>query len=279
MYSFCQPKSGHLFMLKSLFGNRNVERILLFLLVNEKCYGAQIQSLLRVPLTPIQKALQRLEKEGVVRSRYEGKTRIYQLNSSYPLRFELENLLKKAYTLLPSQEKKTYCFIHKPRLSAEEEGKRERNKKSDLLEFWDRLGKVERLSFSTKSRQGEESTTKTGKAEVLVSAPSSSHLIFQEKGYWFLDQLPETAFTNAFRWTLDLKTALITLEHLRYGPAHPVFLFHLAPTRPSLLESVDAHLCAEDTYLGSLTWSPQSIEFHWRIIGPRKNDELTYYYN
>lgn len=93
-------------MLKSLFGNRNVERILLFLLVNEKCYGTQIQTLLRVPLTPVQKALARLEKEGVVSSRFEGKTRIYRFNPTFPLRFELETLLKKAYTLLPSQEKK-----------------------------------------------------------------------------------------------------------------------------------------------------------------------------
>ncbi len=265
-------------MLKSLFGNRNVERILLFLLVNEKCYGAQIQSLLRVPLTPVQKALSRLEKEGVISSRYEGKTRIYQFNPAYPLRPELETLLKKAYTLLPSQEKKAYCFLHKPKLSAQEEGKRERNHKNELLEFWERLSKVQRLSFSAKSRQADETTLKTGKAEVAVSAPSPTVLVFQEKGYWFLDQLPETAFSNSFRWTLDLKTSFITLEHLRYGPSNPVFLFHLAPTHPQLLESVDAHLCADDTYLGSLSWNQKSIEFQWRILGPRKNDELTYHY-
>ncbi len=265
-------------MLKSLFGNRNVERILLFLLVNEKCYGAQIQNLLRVPLTPVQKALSRLEKEGVVSSRYEGKTRVYQFNPSYSLRFELESLLKKAYTLLPSKEKKGYCFLHKPRLTAQEEGQRERNYKSELLAFWEKLEKVQRLSFSTKSRQGEETATKTGRAEVVVSAPASHTLVFQEKGYWFLDQLPETAFSNSFRWTLDLKASLITIEHLRYGPSNPVFLFHLAPTQPGLLESVDAHLCADDTYLGSLMWDPQSIEFQWRIIGPRKNDELVYHY-
>lgn len=94
-------------MLKSLFGNRNVERILLFLFVNERCYGTQLQTLLRVPLTPIQKALLRLEKEGILQSDYEGKTRIYRFHPSCPLRWELEALLKKAYTLLPPQEKKS----------------------------------------------------------------------------------------------------------------------------------------------------------------------------
>lgn len=60
-------------MLASLFGNRNLERILLFLFVNETCYGNQLQSLLHVPLTPIQRALERLERGGVVQSYYQGR--------------------------------------------------------------------------------------------------------------------------------------------------------------------------------------------------------------
>jgi len=55
-------------------------------------------------------------------------------------------------------------------------------------------------------------------------------------------------------------------------------LLHLAVTKPSFLESVDSNLCAEDTYLGNIFWNEDEIRFHWRIIGPRKNDELIYYY-
>lgn len=262
-------------MLVGLFGNRNVERILLFLFVNQKCYGAQIQSLLTVPLTPVQKALLRLEKEGILHSSYEGKTRVYQFSPSYPLRSELETLLKKAYTLLPPQEKKLYCFIHKPRLRVQEERDRERTHKDALLAFWERLTKARKLSFSAKSGQP---SMKIGKADVTIHHESPSILIFQEKGYWFLDQLPDTAFSNSFRWTLDLNTSLITLEHLRYGNTHPVFLFHFAVTHPYMLESVDAHLCAEDTYLGNIVWNRKNIDFHWRIIGPHKNDQLVYRY-
>lgn len=266
-------------MLKGLFSNQNIERALLFLFVNERCYGTQIQTLLQVPLTPVQKALLHLEREGVVSSHYEGKTRIYQLSTSYPLRLELEMLLKKAYTLLSPQEKKRYCFIHKPRLSLAEEQDRNRDRHQELLAFWDKLGAIETLSFSVKSRQGETQSVKIGKAEVEVSKPSSTVIVFQEKGNWFLDQEPGTAFSNSFRWTLDLSASLISLEHLRYGTSRPVFLFHLTPTRPHTLESVDAHLCAEDTYLGSIAWSKKSIDFHWRIIGPHKNNQLTYCYS
>ncbi len=265
-------------MLKALFGNQNVGRIFLFLFVNERCYASQIQSLLRIPLTPIQKALIRLEKEGVIYSQLEGKTRIYQFNPSYPLRWELEGLLKKTYTLLPSQEKKGYCFIHKPRLRVQEERDSERSQKNMLLQFWEQLGKVQHLTVSAKSKEVHEQSTKMGKAEVAIAASSGCSLVFQEKGHWLLDEHPSSAFSNSFRWTLDLNSSLITLEHLRYGPTHPVFLFHFTPFGPHMLESVDAHLCNQDTYLGNIGWDRKRIEFRWRIIGPNKNTELTYYY-
>ncbi|HSX26754.1 MAG TPA: DUF6314 family protein [Chlamydiales bacterium] len=261
-------------MLASLFGNPNLERILLFLFVNERCYGTQIQSLLQVPLTPIQKALGRLEKGGIVISRYEGKIRIYELNPAYPFRHELEALLKKAYSLLPVQEKKRYCFIHKPHLKLNDEYLRDRNRKEELLTFWEKLPRIRQLSFFAKSQQA----IRTGKAEVTITQPSKREILFHEKGLWLRNDLPDTSFHNVFRWTLDLNTGLISLEHLRYGPERPVFLFHLAPAKPGTLESVDSHLCAEDTYLGNIILQPSGFNFHWRIIGPHKNDELIYRY-
>jgi hypothetical protein len=257
-------------MLHTIFGNRNAERILLFLFVNEKCYATQIQTLLQVPLTPIQNALQRLEKGGLTISHFEGKARIYQFNPAYPLLPELEILLKKAYMLLPVQEKKQYCFIHKPKLSLKNERIRERNIRRELDTFWQRLEKTNHLEFTAKTELG----LKTGRADVAVTSSSSS-LIFEERGVW----IPGSAFSNCFRWTLDAQQGLISLEHMRYGPDRPVFLFQLAPTRAGVLESVDSHLCASDTYLGNIIWNQRTIDFHWRIIGPRKNDELIYRYS
>ncbi len=265
-------------MIKTLFGNQNIERVLFFLFVNERCYGTQLQSLLEIPLTPIQKALIRLEKNGVLKSHYEGKSRIYQFNPSFPLRWELEALLKKAYTLLPPSEKKQYCFIHKKKIRASEEWQRDRSRKKELSSLWERLLKVEHLSLTAKSRQGEEKLVKTGKAKISTSLIDSSILTFRESGHWFADQHPDTSFTNTFRWTLDKRAGLITLEHLRHGAKRPVFLFHLTPVQPSKFESVDAHLFGEDTYLGNITCYPDELVFHWRIIGPEKNDELIYHY-
>jgi hypothetical protein len=30
--------------------------------------------------------------------------------------------------------------------------------------------------------------------------------------------------------------------------------------------------------LGNMIWNAHALHFHWRIIGPRKNDELIYHY-
>lgn len=261
-------------MLTPLFGNPNIERILLFLFVNEKCYGNQLKTLLRVPLTPIQKGLERLEKGGVIQSHFEGKMRIYQFHPSYPLKVELEILLKKAYTLLPAQEKKRYCFIHK---STKKEN--DHNTQNELLVFWKKLGEIKHLRFTTKSKKGEEKIMQTGVAEVIITTPTPHVYMYQEKGFWMHNGLPTSGFSNQFRWTLNTEQGLISLEHLRYGFNHPVFLFHLRITKPYMLESVDAHLCGGDTYLGNMSWNQKAIHLHQRVIGQNKNDELLYQYH
>lgn len=258
-------------MIQTIFGNQNIERILFFLFVNEKCYGVQLQNLLKVPLTPIQNALKRLEKRGVLKSSYEGKVRMYRFDPLYPLRWELEAFLKKAYLLLSSEEKRKYCFIHKKDVRPIQEKHREKY----LLQFWERLLKVKNLSLQVKTCQAGE---KVGKAKVEISLTTPSVLLFEERGHWYKNQKADTGFRNTFRWSLDSKSSLITLDHLRYGVKYPVFLFHLTAVSSLRLESVGAHLCKEDTYLGNITWNSDQILFHWRVIGPKKNDELTYCY-
>lgn len=261
-------------MIKGVFGNQNIERILLFLLVNEKCYGTQLQTLLKAPLTPIQNALMRLEKEGVLKSHYEGKIRFFCFNDLHPLKKELEQLLKKAYALLPSDEKRKYTFVRK-----EGQALTEREHRQELQAFWGRLAQVKKLSVSAKVKQEEESSIQMGKAEVQVIASSPSVFLFKERGYWLADHFPGTEFSNAFRWTLDVSKILISVEHLRYGSERPVHLLQLTPSFQGCLESIDPHLCIEDHYMGNIAWSAKEICFHWRVIGPKKNDELIYRYS
>ena len=264
-------------MLDVLCGNKNVQKILLFLFVNGKCYGTQLHHLLKSSLTPIQKALLRLEKGGIILSNYEGKTRLYQFNPAYPLLTELEQLLKKAYTLLPPPEKKLYSFIEREKYSS-----RTNPEKTDhvLHKFWKRLSRVKQLTFHAKTKsRDEDGWNGKGKGEVTITKEGENVLIFNEKGSWMGKEGKETSFSNIFRWTLDPQVGMISLEHLRRGVDNPVFLFHLQPSSLHSLASIDSHLCAEDTYLGQILCAPNCLSLKWRVIGPKKNEELHYYYS
>ncbi|MCI0382116.1 MAG: ArsR family transcriptional regulator [Chlamydiae bacterium] len=95
-------------MLELLFGGKNIEKVLFFLLLNQRCYGRQLSRLFQQALFPFQKALDRLESGGIVVSFLEGKTRIYQFNPRYPFLQELKAFLAKAYKFLPQEIKDQY---------------------------------------------------------------------------------------------------------------------------------------------------------------------------
>lgn len=254
-------------MLQGIFGNQDASKILLSLFVNETCDEKQFQELTTL------KELQRLEQEGIITSYDKNNRKHYKLSSTYPLKHELEDLLKKAYTLLPCSEKKAYYCTKSFKNS------KDRSKKEELLLFWGNLKKINHLFFLASSKRNGALSSQAGEAQVEMIPLNPHTLVSQEKGSWIQNQVPGIAFNNSFRWTLDLGEERIGLEHLRYGSDHPVFLFYLAPSSPFTLEAANEHVCAADIYLGKIEWSDELIEFHWRIVGPLKNDQLTYQYS
>lgn len=95
-------------MLELLFGNSIIEEVLFFLLANERCYASQLRRLFQTPIYSFQLALDRLENGGVVVSRREGRTRVYQFNPRYPFLKELKAFLEKAYQFLPEEIRQRY---------------------------------------------------------------------------------------------------------------------------------------------------------------------------
>ena len=218
-------------MLKSLFGCKSVERILFYLLVNEKCYAHQLHRMLHIPLTPIQKALARLEEGKIINSTYEGKTRIYQFNSDYPLLNELEMLLKKAFQQLPPHEKK--CYYYQGNASGD------RKQQHELLDsIWNHLKNATNVTLVAKSRSKQmERWNRKGNGKVSVKQDGQT-IVFNEQGSWRGEQEYAHNYTNSFRWHWNTFEGILSLEHLRFGENNPVFLFHLVPTKVNLLESL-----------------------------------------
>ncbi len=258
--------------MKSLFGCKSVERILFYLLVNEKCYAHQLHRMLHIPLTPIQKALARLEEGKIINSTYEGKTRIYQFNLDYPLLNELEMLLKKAFQQLPPHEKKCYYYLRQVRSG-------DRKQQHELLHsIWNHLKNASNVTLVAKSRSKQvDGWNRKGSGKVSVKQDGQT-IVFNEQGSWRGEQGYAHNYTNSFRWHWNRFEGILSLEHLRLGENNPVFLFHLAPTKVNLLESVNSHLCGEDTYFGWLQYSDLFLQLNIRTIGAKKNEEIEYVY-
>ncbi len=95
-------------MLEFLFGNPVIEKVLFYLIVNQKCYPSKLRENFQIPLYSIQRALARLERGGIVVSHREGKTLIYQLNPRYPFLKELKAFLERAYSSFPEEIRQKY---------------------------------------------------------------------------------------------------------------------------------------------------------------------------
>lgn len=265
-------------MLDLLLSNKSQTRILFFLLVNSKCYASQLSQRLQIPLTPIQHSLRKLEHGGYLVSYLEGKNRYFEFNTSHILNNELIALLNKAYTHLPPEEKNLY---YNPQFQfSRSSSKKNISGKSETLKlFWEKLITIQTLSFSAKSKSPSITAWNgLGKGHVDIKLPDNHILIYQERGSWISQREKTVEFTNTFRWTLNEQAGRISLEHLRFGPQNAVYLFDLSPVDKYVLESVDAHVCNEDTYFGRARYDGHFIQLHWRVIGPQKNEEIDYLY-
>src|SRR5438477_7961008 len=89
-------------MLAGLLGSVNKERVLVYLAARGKGYSRAIARFFRIPLSPIQVAMDKLEAAGVLVSRSVGNTREYEFNPRYPARAELQQLIQRALSLYPT---------------------------------------------------------------------------------------------------------------------------------------------------------------------------------
>ena len=98
-------------MFKYLFCSKYAESILYYLLINDSCYASSLSAIFGASLSVMQNTLKGLEKNGIIASSIQGKTRVYQFNPRYPLLKEFTVLLQKAYTFLPIPLKEKYYEI------------------------------------------------------------------------------------------------------------------------------------------------------------------------
>ena len=92
-------------MLEILFGSKNAERVLQYLISKDSGYIREISQFYDVSPSVIKKQLDKFELANIIVGKNLANTRIYELNKRYPLYEELSILLKKARSTYPDEER------------------------------------------------------------------------------------------------------------------------------------------------------------------------------
>lgn len=88
-------------MLEAVLGSTNAERVLLFIYARDQGYATEIAQLYETDLSPIQKQLARMERDGLLVNKRVGRTRVYAFNPRYAFLKEVKQLLARALELAP----------------------------------------------------------------------------------------------------------------------------------------------------------------------------------
>ena len=95
-------------MFEQLFNSRLVEKVLFYMISNDKCFANELRQAFEIPIFGIQRSLIRLENQGILVSTIEGRNRLYHWNPRYPFLPEFKSFISKAYSSLPDTIKKKY---------------------------------------------------------------------------------------------------------------------------------------------------------------------------
>ena len=92
-------------MLEVLFGSKNAERVLQYLLAKDSGYIREISQFYEVSPSVIKKQIDKFETANILVGRNLANVRIYKLNKRYTFYEELTELLKKARSAYSDEER------------------------------------------------------------------------------------------------------------------------------------------------------------------------------
>src|ERR1700690_1812126 len=92
-------------MLEPLLGSKGAENVLIFIVARDDGYAREISQFFGMYISTVQNQLDKLELGGILVSHTKGRTRIYTLKPRYPFLQELNQLLIKALSFYPENER------------------------------------------------------------------------------------------------------------------------------------------------------------------------------
>ena len=92
-------------MLTPLLGSKGSEKVLIFIATRGEGYARAISQFFDMDISTIQNQLDKFELGGILVSTTKGRTRLYTFNPRYSFLKELKQLLDKALSFYPEDER------------------------------------------------------------------------------------------------------------------------------------------------------------------------------
>jgi predicted transcriptional regulator len=92
-------------MLAPLLGSKGSENVLIFMIARGEGYARELSRFFSMDISTVQNQLDKLELGGILVSQTKGRTRIYTFNPRYAFLEELKQLLEKALSFYPEEER------------------------------------------------------------------------------------------------------------------------------------------------------------------------------
>ncbi len=113
-----------------------------------------------------------------------------------------------------------------------------------------------------------------GSGTVSVEPFGGSGMVMRERGRWSGPRGSGAHFADALRWTLDTDIGALRLEQIRRGPDEAAPLVEFVDDGSGSLTPLAPHLCGDDRYEGAVRFVDGVVEVAWRVVGPKKDQEI-----
>ncbi|ABK90569.1 hypothetical protein IBE20_08730 [Francisella tularensis subsp. novicida] len=146
------------------------------------------------------------------------------------------------------------------------------------MDLFSKLLQTKHFEFSAKC--GKKSLTGWnghGHGTVIVQQNDNT-ITFKEDGSFKLDSSTKVlSISNEYIWQ-KIDTNRISLSHARFGYSNLVKLFDLIRIDDNLWQSEQEHVCVDDLYSAVIEIFTDQIKLDWQILGPKKDEKITYNY-
>lgn len=145
------------------------------------------------------------------------------------------------------------------------------SKKCFSYQLWEKFSLCNYFKIQTRSLLLPHKEWNFGEGYILQTWLSSSSWSIQEKGYWTNLSSRKLNFFNNWHWNIDSSTETVCIRRFRHFNSPVILSLKHSAGR---LISTAPYICGKDYYYLFIDLGLKKIKYHWKIIGPKKIDEI-----